>query len=131
MLKLKLLSLCVSSLMVIASSATFAADSDMTQDKTSADNSRVNQRDQVPGAVNAETQGNSKTDLALTQKIRRAVMKRQALSFNAKNIKIITRDGQVTLMGPVKSMTEKNEIERIANRIAGNSNVWDQIEIAQ
>jgi hyperosmotically inducible protein len=42
-------------------------------------------RIQIP----AEKQSNSKDDLALTQKVRQAVMKDGSLSMNAKNVKII------------------------------------------
>ena len=48
-------------------------------------------------------QGNDKRDLEITQQIRKSVMDDSTLSFTAKNVKIITKDGHVTLRGPVPS----------------------------
>ena len=51
------------------------------------------------------------------------------MSTNAKNVKIITMDGQVTLRGPVNSAEEKRQIGDIANRIAQAANVNNQLEV--
>ena len=53
-----------------------------------------------------------------------------ALSMTAKNVKIITRGGVVTLRGPVKSDKEKTEIAQLAQRIEGVKQVDNQLEIA-
>ena len=55
----------------------------------------------------------------MTQKIRHVVMKEGSLSMNAKNVKIIARDGNVTLKGPVDSQQEKDTIGTKAGEIAG------------
>ena len=52
-------------------------------------------------------QGGSEADTAITQQIRKAVVAQDNLSTDAKNVKIITRDGVVTLRGPVASAKEK------------------------
>jgi osmotically-inducible protein OsmY len=62
-------------------------------------------------------------DLLVTRKIRSALMAEPGLSFEAKNIKILTLDGRVTLRGRVKSAEEQEILERIANGIAGSNNV--------
>jgi hyperosmotically inducible protein len=95
------------------------------------DNSKINQRDQSPNEVRAQDQGTSKVDIDLTRKIRRALLKHKSFSSDAKNLKIITIDRVVTLKGPVKSLSEKEQIEKLANRIAGKSRVINQIEIVQ
>jgi len=74
-------------------------------------------------------QSNSASDLKITQQIRQAVMADGSLSFTAKNVKIITANGKVTLRGPVKSEQERQSIETSARKVAGDSNVDDQLEV--
>jgi hyperosmotically inducible periplasmic protein len=64
---------------------------------TEADNTKQNSSEQNKNTETAEKQSNSKDDLALTQKVRQAVMKDGSLSMNAKNVKIIAQDGRITL----------------------------------
>jgi hyperosmotically inducible protein len=94
-------------------------------------NSAINKRDASATEVTAQDQGSSKRDIRLTRNIRKAVMKLKDFSADAKNVKIISINGVVTLKGPVKSLTEKNEIERIAKRIAGADKVENQLETLQ
>lgn len=70
------------------------------------------------------------TDLKLTQTIRKAVVADDSLSISAKNIKIITANGTVTLRGPVKSQEEKDRIGQKAQRVAGHAKIDNQLEIA-
>ena len=49
--------------------------------------------------------------------------------MDAKNIKIITRNGKVMLRGPVKTQQEKDAIAAKASEIAGKGNVEDQLEV--
>jgi len=56
-------------------------------------------------------------------------MKDDSLSFTAKNVKIITVDGKVTLRGPVKSEAERSAIEAAARRVAGAAQVDNQLEV--
>ena len=51
------------------------------------------------------------------------------MSVNARNLKIITVDGRVTLRGPVKTAEEKRLIGAIADRIARAENVDNQLEV--
>jgi hyperosmotically inducible protein len=95
-----------------------------------ADNSGKNVRDRKDGAPTAGDQSNTKSDLAITQEIRKAVMADKSLSTNAHNVKIITADGVVTLRGPVKSEAEKATIGAKAQQAAGVSRVENQLEIA-
>ena len=88
-------------------------------DSTEADNTKRNSSEQNKNTDTAEKQSNSKDDLALTQKIRQAVMKDGSLSMNAKNVKIIAQDGEITLKGPVDSQQEKDTIGTKAGKIAG------------
>ena len=79
--------------------------------------------------MTADEQGQSPADIDLTQKIRRAIVDDDSLSTYAKNIKIITKDGMVTLKGPVRSEQEKSTIEAKATAVAGTAKIKNQIEV--
>ena len=53
----------------------------------------------------------------------------ETLSFTAKNVKIITSNGKVTLRGPVNSASERATIDNFARRIAGERAVDNQLEV--
>ena len=99
------------------------------QQATQADNTNRNASGPNHRADTAEQQSSAKDDLALTQRIRQAVVKDHSLSMDAKNIKIITRNGKVMLRGPVKTQQEKDAIAAKASEIAGKGNVEDQLEV--
>lgn len=93
-----------------------------------ADNTAQNERDK--GATTTPLdQGMSKADTATTQAIRQAVVADKTLSVNAQNVKIITKDGTVTLRGPVKSAQERDAIVAAAQKAAGVDRVINQIDI--
>ena len=94
------------------------------------DNSKTNQGDASKGAVTAEQQKMNPADRNTTKQIRSAIFKDKSLSTYAHNIKIITRDGHVTLKGPVRSEDEKTTIAAKAEAVAGAGNVDDQLTIA-
>jgi hyperosmotically inducible periplasmic protein len=93
------------------------------------DNTKTNQRDRAKGEPTADQAKNNKTDLQLMQDIRKAVMDDSALSTNAHNVKIIAKNGKVTLKGPVNSEEEKQNIEKKAAEVAGAGNVTNQIGV--
>ena len=67
-----------------------------------ADDTGVNVRDRGTGTLTPEEQGGEAADVKVTAAIRRAIVNDHSLSVNAHNVKIITRDGIVTLRGPVE-----------------------------
>jgi hyperosmotically inducible protein len=93
------------------------------------DNTKRNERDRDAAALTPTDQGNGESDLKITQRIRQAVMADGSLSFNAKNVKIITVGGKVTLRGPVKSDAERAAIDAAAKNVAGAGQVDNQIEV--
>lgn len=93
------------------------------------DNTKVNERDTNSAVPTPGDQGNNASDLKITQKIRQAVMADGSLSFTAKNVKIITQNGKVTLRGPVNSEDERNRIEAAARKVAGATLVDNQLEV--
>ena len=95
-----------------------------------ADNSGKNVRDRQESSKTPGDQSNSKSDVAITQAIRKAVVADKALSTKAHNVKIITADGVVTLRGPVNSSEEKDKIASKAKSVAGVKSVENKLEIA-
>lgn len=93
------------------------------------DNTGVNKRDRQDTEVTADEQGQSTADIEITRKIRRAIRENDSLSTYAQNIKIITKNGMVTLKGPVHSEHEKSTIEAKAAAVAGKAKVKNEIEI--
>jgi osmotically-inducible protein OsmY len=114
----------------ISSSGSSASSAPTRQDTSSeqADNTGKNVRDRSDQTLTPTDQSENRADLDLTRRIRRAVTANDRLSSEAKNIKIITSGGKVTLRGPVKSDDERKTITSIAQQIAGDK-VEDQLEI--
>ena len=100
-----------------------------TPSQTAPDNTKTNTRDRAATAKTADQQGNSKADLDLTQKIRHAIVADKGLSTYAHNVKVITRDGHVTLKGPVQTVEEKSALEAKAAEIAGSGKVTNQTSV--
>ena len=105
--------------------AAFAAD----DEKAKPDNTATNERDRSGETKTSGDQSNNSADLKITQAIRRALMKDRELSTTAKNIKVVTANGQVTLRGPVKSAQEKAKVDQIARSAAGGAQIDDQLEV--
>lgn len=96
----------------------------------SVDNSAVNQRDRDPAAKTPIDQNETPADIKITADIRKQVLEQPDFSVNARNVKIITADGRVTLRGPVTTEAEKQTIEKIAADIAGKDQVDSHLEVA-
>jgi len=94
-----------------------------------ADDTAKNARDQNGTTLTPLDQGTSDRDVAITRQIRKAVVAQEGLSTNAKNVKIITTNGVVTLRGPVKSASEKDVVVSLASKASGVERVDDQTEI--
>ena len=95
-----------------------------------ADNTKTNERDHNTAALTPMDQGENEIDRTITQKVRQGVMKNDALSTTAKNVKIITANSVVTLRGPVKNDKERSDIVAIAQGTDGVKRVDNQLEIA-
>lgn len=91
-----------------------------------ADNTKANKQE----GLTADQQSQTKEDLALVQSIRKAILADKTLSTNAHNCKVITRDGAVTLRGPVASAKEKTAVGDIATKVAGAGKVTNVLTIA-
>lgn len=94
------------------------------------DNTSANKGDANSNVKTADSQKVDPADNDLTKKIRSAIYQDKSLSTYAHNIKIISRNGSVTLKGPVRSDDEKANIEAKAVEIAGEGNVHNKLTIA-
>ncbi len=107
--------------------AAFASDNE----KTKPDNTATNERDRSSETKTSGDQSNSSADLKITQAIRQALMKDRELSTTAKNIKVITANGQVTLRGPIKTAQEKARVDQLARSAAGGAQIDDQLDVKE
>jgi len=114
-------------------SATPNRDSNTTQSHVSADakpdNTANNQRDRDSNAKTPIKQDENQNDINVTANIRKQILATENMSVNARNAKIITSGGKVTLRGPVESTDEKAKLERIATDVAGEGNVINELEV--
>lgn len=119
-------------LIIVTFSATqtraFGQDQRTTPTSTSSDNS-INNKDQH---ITADQQTDNSHDLAITKKIRQSLIADKSLSTYGHNVKIVTRHGEVTLKGPVRSEEEKQTIISKAAEVVGSPDkVTDQLTVKQ
>ena len=94
------------------------------------DNTAKNQRDRSKSEATADQQKENKSDRELTQQVRKAIMGDKSLSTYAHNIKVIARNGEITLKGPVKTDEEKQAVEAKAAEVAGGADkIKSEIEV--
>ena len=124
---MKRLTLSLLSLVALALSAT--AQESKTNSNTAADNTGRNERDRSGETKTSGDQSESSEDIKTTAAIRRAVVGDGSLSMTAKNVKIITANGIVTLRGPVNSPAEKTKIGQLATKNAGKAKIQNQLEV--
>lgn len=97
-------------------------------DVTAPDNTAQNEKEMRKDSVSPTDQGNSEKDIQITKDIRTSLMDTD-LSFNAKNIKIITRDEKVSLKGVVESDAEHQAILKIAKNHANSGKITDELKV--
>jgi hyperosmotically inducible periplasmic protein len=93
------------------------------------DNSKNNKGDNQKGAVTADQQKETAADREMAKKIRKSIASDSSLSTYAHNIKVIVRDGMVTLKGPVNTDAEKTAIGSKASDIAGADKVQNELTV--
>ena len=91
------------------------------------DNSQQNQGQ----ATTAQSQSNATSDRQTTAQVRKAIIADKNLSIYAHNVKIITRGGQVTLKGPVKSEEEKQQVATDVANVVTADKVSNQLTVKQ
>ena len=93
-----------------------------------ADNTGKNTRDRDDQSQTATDQSNDPADIKMTADVRKMVVNDGSLSMMAKNVKIITVGGVVTLRGPVETGKEKTTIESHAKH-GGAKKITNELEI--
>ena len=71
------------------------------------------------------------TDAEITDEIRDRLAKHDDLSAKAKNVRVSTANGKVTLSGPVESAEEKAKIDSCAREVAGADDVDNRLDVAR
>jgi osmotically-inducible protein OsmY len=103
---------------------------DRDRDVKTADNTAVNERDRGHDTATPTDQSESPADRETTRRIREIIVADDALSTNAKNVKIVTNAGSVTLRGPVATEQERARVGSAAQQVAGAGKVQNQLEVA-
>ncbi len=93
-----------------------------------ADDTGRNVRDRDDQTLTPTDQSNEPADVELTRDIRKALVADDSLSTTAKNIKIITVQGKVTLRGPVATVQEKAAILQKAQQFTKKP-IANQLEV--
>jgi hyperosmotically inducible protein len=108
-------------------SESVAVENPMVHDED-ASNTGINKRDRDGETLTPMDQMNNESDLKLTQEIRQALMKDE-YSMDAKNIKVISRNGTVTLRGPVETAAELEKISVLVKGMPGTKSVDNQLQV--
>lgn len=80
---------------------------------------------------NASEQADNETDRNITQRIRQHLLEDDRLSPNAKNIRIMTVNGVVTLRGTVNNEKERHDVLEKVQSVSGVRSIDNQIEVAR
>ena len=91
-------------------------------------NTGINKRDRDDKTLTPMDQMNNEADLKITQEIRQALMEGE-FSMDAKNIKVITRNGAVTLRGPVETAAERDKIDALVKDMPGIQSIDNQLQV--
>ena len=102
---------------VAALSFTGASLRTQAQSSQQPDNTAANKQQ----APTADQQKETAADRELAQKIRKSIVGDKSLSTYGHNVKVIVRNGMVTLKGPVQSEDEKKNIGAKAADVAGGA----------
>lgn len=113
--------------LAIAETAPAATEKPMVH-SGDASNTGINKRDRDDKTLTPMDQMNNPSDLKITQEIRQVLMKDE-FSMDAKNIKVITRNGTVTLRGPVKTAAELERISTLVKAMPGIKSIDNQLQV--
>lgn len=86
---------------------------------------------QLEDNMTAGDQSNKPADLDTVKRIRRELMKDDALSTKAKNVKVIVANNGVTLKGPVNTTAEREIILKHAYTTAPKHKIYNQISVTK
>jgi osmotically-inducible protein OsmY len=113
--------------LAIAATEPAATEKPMVHDGD-ASNTGINKRDRDDKTLTPMDQMNNEADLKITREVRQALMKGE-FSMDAKNIKVITRNGTVTLRGPVETAAELEKISALVKAMPGIKSIDNQLQV--
>ena len=122
---------CLAATLLVGTTSLGYASDENPPPGTRADSTGKNVRDRDGTTPTADQQSTDPKDVEITRRIRRSITKDSSMSTNARNVKIVTINRQVTLRGPVNTTKEKELIAKRAEKIAGAGKVDDQLEVAK
>lgn len=108
--------------------AQVSADVATKRDEANNSRSPVNE-EKDSRSLTAQDQSNAPGDLDATTQIRREIVTHDDLSFAAKNIRVITLDGKVTVTGHVASEEEIETILKIVRDKMGEGQVTNKLKV--
>ena len=79
--------------------------------------------------VNRVTPRGDSSDSGITANIRRSIVADERLSLPARNVMIVTRDGNVTLIGRIQDERERQVLGELVTRVPGVRRIEDQLEV--
>jgi len=113
--------------LAIAANEPAATEKPMVDDGD-ASNTGINKRDRDDKTLTPMDQMENESDLKITQEIRQSLMKGE-FSMDAQNIKVITRNGTVTLRGPVETAAEREKIDALVKAMPGIKSIDNQLQV--
>lgn len=115
---------------VLAGSALIGCDLSTRPNPTqpAPDNTANNAKSRDGAQSTPMDQSQSSSDVSITAEVRRSLMADETLSTNAKNCKIITDKGAITLEGVVDSTAERDLVETRAKAVPGVVSVLNRLE---
>jgi osmotically-inducible protein OsmY len=116
-------------IVLVLSTAFFSIGGQAATPNAKADNTQVNERDADSTSLTPLDQSNSKADTELVASIRSSLTSDKSLSVYAQNLKVIVRNGVVTLRGPVATIAEKSRIESLVKSVSGVRSVQSEIDV--
>ena len=103
-------------------------DTNPNRERSNSDNTEINKRDRNTQSLTPLDQSNTQADTKIIQSLRQSLMKND-FSTDAKNIKIISQNGEVTLRGSVNNRAEVEKIAALAKAVPGIKTLNNQLEV--
>lgn len=107
-----------------------ACEKQETKSKKEAQEEQMDRRAREDRRVSLLDQYNSDNDRMITQRIRQILESDNTLATSARNITIITNNGNVRLQGYVNNEREKNQIANKVRQISGVNSIENRLEIS-
>ncbi len=93
------------------------------------DFSAISMRDDAGAAILAAEEGNDKSDLRIARALREAINDDKVLASLGQNIRIESRNGEVTLRGPVNNDAQRLRLAQLALNTAGVTGVNNELDV--